>query len=269
MPPPPKAASKGKWWIVAAALVVAGGLSAALFVMTKTPEPPCNSATPPAAWTTGALSKLVLPDATFCALPAAEASTHAKLWVPLDVVDANLQSVAMAQDNGWDRTRDNWYHDMLDHAETPKWSELEGREGTLRIEVSEARGGAMIELKVGGQKRASCKALSYAIIAHRRDMKGKKGEDVVRDAERLRELRLTDAKVDELRTRFVKHVQDFIKQRTAADEALTSTKATKRTDRAAAEAVLKQAAGWDEDRKLINEIDAYCADVMEGEPPPP
>jgi hypothetical protein len=63
------------------------------------------------------------------------------------VFDATMSSVDAAQNNGWDRTSDNWYSNHGDY-EAPKWSEFKGDAGALRIDVKEEGGGASIVVKL-------------------------------------------------------------------------------------------------------------------------
>lgn len=82
-------------------------------------------------------------DVTVCTV--SDGATHAQLWRPVEVHRANVDAVGQAQDNGWARLDDNWYHSK-DFSGTPKWSELESEAGKLRIDVKEAGGGAQIDL---------------------------------------------------------------------------------------------------------------------------
>jgi hypothetical protein len=101
---------------------------------------PCKSGTLDAAWKTDALAPLILPGATVC---EGSSPTKAVLWQGTKVHDANMASVAAAEDHGWDRNSDNWYSSK-DFSDAPKWSELSNATGKLRIDVKEEGGGATI-----------------------------------------------------------------------------------------------------------------------------
>jgi hypothetical protein len=79
-------------------------------------------------------------------VPAGVSATRGQFWRPVEVHRANIDSVDGAQRNGWKRVQDNW-SDTKGDFNTPKWSEFQGPDGSLRIDVTEAGGGAMIDVK--------------------------------------------------------------------------------------------------------------------------
>jgi hypothetical protein len=109
-------------------------------------KPACTTGKLGAEWDKAPLKVLVPAEATVCEVPAAEAATHAQFWVKDRVHRANLDSVDRAQNNGWDRTSDNWY-DTKGDFDTPKWSEFVSKDGKLRVDVKEAGGGSLVDVK--------------------------------------------------------------------------------------------------------------------------
>jgi len=73
-----------------------------------------------------------------------ERATHAQFWVESTVHRANMDNVDRAQSSGWDRTQDNWYDSSGDY-ESPKWSEFSNESGSLRLDIREANGGALVD----------------------------------------------------------------------------------------------------------------------------
>lgn len=107
-------------------------LSIALFLAACSHSAPCPAGTAPAAFAAPPLSSVLLPGAHVCTGPP-DAMT-VTLWVDRTVHEANMASVDLAQSSGWSRTSDNWYA-STDFSDSPKWSELSGTPGTLRIDV--------------------------------------------------------------------------------------------------------------------------------------
>lgn len=107
-------------------------------------EPPCKAGTLPDTWKAAPLDAQVpTGEVTIC---ESATDTEATFWVQKTVHDANMASVSRAQDNGWDRTSDNWYSSKGDF-NTPKWSEFKNATGKLRVDVREQNGGATIVVK--------------------------------------------------------------------------------------------------------------------------
>lgn len=110
-------------------------------------EPACKAGKLSPEWEKAPLSSLVPSgERTICEVPASEAATHAEFWVDKTVHDANMASVDQAQSAHWDRIDDNWYR-SLDHSDAPKWSEFASGNGKLRIDIKQAGGGALIDVK--------------------------------------------------------------------------------------------------------------------------
>lgn len=123
-------------------LLLAAALSTTTLACKK--EPACKAGKLDPAWEAASLAPLVPKDATVC---EGSTPTTAQFWRPVRVHDANMGSVGSAQDNGWSRSSDNWYGTSGDF-DSPKWSELKGAAGNLRIDVKEAGGGSMVDLKL-------------------------------------------------------------------------------------------------------------------------
>lgn len=122
-------------------LAVAASIAAALGGCSK---PSCPEGELAAAWQSAPLTGIVPSGVHVCEMPAGEASTHVRFWRDETVHRANMDAVGGAQDHGWDRTSDNWY-DSTGDFNTPKWSEFANDSGTLRIDVEESGGGAIVD----------------------------------------------------------------------------------------------------------------------------
>jgi protein-disulfide isomerase len=124
-----------------------GALIACLLVVLSAAcsEPPCPQGALAPGWSQPPLAGLVPGGVHVCQMAPAEAATHVQFWVEGSVHDANMASVDRAQSNGWDRTRDNWYG-TTGNFEMDQWSEFDSAGGTLRIEVGESNGGALVDI---------------------------------------------------------------------------------------------------------------------------
>jgi len=109
-------------------------------------KPPCEAGELGAAFKADPLAKAIPTGADVTVCKVSDGETHAQFWRPTKVFRATMDSTRAAQDNGWNRNDDNWYHSK-DTSEQPKWSELSNEKGKLRIDIKEAGGGAMIDYK--------------------------------------------------------------------------------------------------------------------------
>lgn len=107
-------------------------------------DPPCERGWLSQPWEAPPLDVMVPVGAHVC-MPT-HGDNRVKYWLQnTSVHDANMQTVDAAQGSGWSRTSDNWYG-SVDTGDSPKWSELRGPTGELRIDIRQAAGGAFVEL---------------------------------------------------------------------------------------------------------------------------
>jgi hypothetical protein len=127
-------------------LFAAAALVAAPLLFACEPEPTCDPGDLPAAYQSAPLASAIPTgeDVTVC--KKTDGETHARFWRPVEVHRANMDSVRQAQDNGWTRLDDNWYG-STDSSDRPKWSELQNKDGKLRIDIKKAGGGAQIDYR--------------------------------------------------------------------------------------------------------------------------